>query len=80
MREREIERNREKVLLTTPAVKIKMFLKSHPQKCNTNAVSKSNLTCDSMQLYTDKWTSRSDLVTDGFFLPSVALISFHGAE
>ncbi len=57
-----------------------MFLKTHPQKCNTNGVSKSHLTWDSMQLYADKWTSRSDLVTDGFFLPSVALISFHGAE
>lgn len=55
-------------------------IKSHLQNSNRNAVSKSHLTRDSMQLYADKWTSRSDLVTDGFFLPLVALISFHGAE
>lgn len=45
-----------------------------------HALSQSHLTQDSMQSLACKRTSRSDLVTDGFLLPSVALISFHGAE
>lgn len=45
-----------------------------------HALPQSHLTRDSMQSLAGKRASRSDLVTDGFFLPSVALISFHGAE
>ncbi len=74
--ERKRNRERESSVNNTSSENVNVS----SQKCNTNAVSKSHLTCDSMQLYADKWTSRSDLVTDGFVLPSVALISFHGAN